>query len=873
MQYRSLSEGYLKSCGRQHTRRGVRTLLSCIPTIWRVCANPAELYTNYLAGITGYQAAVTPSSSSGANPAELYTNYLAGITGYQAAVTPSSSSGATKNETVRRKAQPLVASRVKRVADDEKQVPKVVCCTCRPMSSMSWETVRRKAQPLVASRVKRVADDEKQVPKVVCCNCQEVGNHYSRDCTKARVDRCRVCRGEGLPQEEEVNETGVPRYQGRGLISCTTDAYKKWATTTSGERVKAYLDTRAERSLGCGRYSARAQGEVELRLTIDGVNLKVLALVTSCELAGADVFLGQTMWASQGVALVVRAGKAVLYKAETIEEVFANLTLAEEGGPFRCITHLNGRYGWRYPSLSKVARRRPWRFEQTTVWRANCYFSKGGPSRRTAQSCWFLKEAWWARISMKELLVFEGGVVGPDINEILACNVGSNVIRLKEGRVLLRCSRNQFGDLAKVSSVLDSCLVIRLKEGRVLLRCSRNQFGDLAKVSSVLDSCLDSEQVEMEGVGEADKQALIGMPRANSSSFSKGDLDLGLTHLGEIKITLETNKPVNYRPYRLAASEREVVRGKIERLLASGVIRESISEGYHQVPMHPESVHKTAFITPDGHYVYRTVPFGLANASAVFQRVVNKMLGGLHLAKVLAYMDDLLIRSETVAGGLALLDEVLALVQQAGLKLNLTKCSFLKRRLEYLGNEITAGGIQPGARKIEAVLKFDTPTNVHGVRQFVGLASYLRRYVENFAGLARPLSKLTKKKVSWHWGPEEDQAFETLKASLLSRPVFVIYSEKAETELHTDASKLGVAGILFQKQANGDWQPVMYFSRTTNIHEQVYHSYELETLAVVEFIRRFRVYLVGVHFKVVTDCSAVRATMAQKDLVPRVARW
>ncbi|KAK9728670.1 Zinc knuckle [Popillia japonica] len=131
-----------------------------------------------------------------ATPAELYTNYLAGITGYQAAVTPSSSSGATKNEAVRRKAQPLVASRVKRVADDEKQ---------------------------------------------------EVGNHYSRDCTKARVDRCRVCRGEGhLARDCPKRRESSKRVS---LISCTTDAYKKWATTTRGERVKAYLDTGAERSL------------------------------------------------------------------------------------------------------------------------------------------------------------------------------------------------------------------------------------------------------------------------------------------------------------------------------------------------------------------------------------------------------------------------------------------------------------------------------------------------------------------------------------------------------------------------------------------------------------------------------------------------
>lgn len=115
--------------------------------------------------------------------------------------------------------------------------------------------------------------------------------------------------------------------------------------------------------------------------------------------------------------------------------------------------------------------------------------------------------------------------------------------------------------------------------------------------------------------------------------------------------------------------------------------------------------------------------------------------------------------------------------------------------------------------------------------------------------------------------------FEALKASLTDRPVLALYNGEATTELHTDASSLGVAGILMQKQANGHFQPVSYYSRATTQAEQSWHSYELETLAVVEAVKRFRVYLVGVHFKVVTDCTAVRATLLKKDLLPRVARW
>lgn len=201
------------------------------------------------------------------------------------------------------------------------------------------------------------------------------------------------------------------------------------------------------------------------------------------------------------------------------------------------------------------------------------------------------------------------------------------------------------------------------------------------------------------------------------------------------------------------------------------------------------------------------------------------------------------------------------------------KCSFLQENISYLGHEISAQGIQPGESKLAAVAKFPIPQNVHEVRQFIGLCSYFRKFIFNFALMARPLTELTRKTAVWRWGHEQLLSFEELKKQLCQKPVLALYDRSLPTEIHTDACKLGMAGILLQKQTDGTLKPVMYFSRVTSREESVYHSYELETLAVVESLRRFRVYIVGMHVKVVTDCTAVRATLTKRDLIPRIARW
>lgn len=144
--------------------------------------------------------------------------------------------------------------------------------------------------------------------------------------------------------------------------------------------------------------------------------------------------------------------------------------------------------------------------------------------------------------------------------------------------------------------------------------------------------------------------------------------------------------------------------------------------------------------------------------------------------------------------------------------------------------------------------------------------------MKGYAMLAHDLYKLLKKNEPWVWSQVQQQAFEDLKHILTSRPVLALYDAKSETEVHTDASSKGIAGILLQRH-NGDLKPVAFFSRKTSKEESVYHSYELEALAVVESLKRFRIYIAGIDFKVVTDCAAVRQTFEKRDLLPRIARW
>lgn len=413
--------------------------------------------------------------------------------------------------------------------------------------------------------------------------------------------------------------------------------------------------------------------------------------------------------------------------------------------------------------------------------------------------------------------------------------------------------------------------------------------------------------------------------------FSFSLKDLGFTTAGEVVIELKDTEPVVYRPYRMSYGERALVRDMVQEMLEAGILRESsspyaspivlvkkktgekrlcvdyralnkrtkrdhyplpriedqldqlsgnnlfisldLASGYYQIPIEKSSQEKTAFVTPDGQFEFTRMPFGLVNAPSVFQRTMNKILSEAKIKYALVYMDDILIPAQTFEQGMSRLNEVLALLQKGGLTLKLSKCSFFMDNIDFLGFQINADGIKPGERKTEAVSKFPCPTNQHELRQFLGLAGFFRRFIQGFAVLVKPLTDLLRKNSVWNWSTEHITAFEAVKTALVQRPLLALYDPQKETQVHTDASKHGIGGILLQKGNDNLFRPVSYFSRKTTLDEQKFHSFELETLAVVSSLNRFRIYLISIPFKILTDCNALRTTLTKRDLIPRIARW
>ncbi|KAJ0175949.1 hypothetical protein K1T71_008123 [Dendrolimus kikuchii] len=401
---------------------------------------------------------------------------------------------------------------------------------------------------------------------------------------------------------------------------------------------------------------------------------------------------------------------------------------------------------------------------------------------------------------------------------------------------------------------------------------------------------------------------------------------------GKMHINLTSDVPVSYHPYRLAYQEKLKVREICRDLLDKKIIRESDSEyaspvilvkkkdgsdrmcvdfralnritvrdryplpliddhidrlggskfftsldmasGFHQIPIDEDSIHKTGFVTTEAHYEYLKMPYGLCNSPTVYQRIINNTLRKfIEAGNVLVYIDDVLILSSTVDDGITLLHNVLRTLTKAGFSVNVRKCFFLTTEIEYLGRVISHGQVRPSPHKIKALVNAPIPSNVKQVRQFLGLAGYFRRYIEGYATKTACISHLIKKDVKFQWGPDQDQVRQDLIKRLTSEPILAIFDPNLPTELHTDASSVGYGAVLMQVYADGGKRVIAYFSKVTQGAEAKYHSYELETLAVVKALQYFRHYLIGITFKIVTDCNALKATERKKDLLPRVARW
>ncbi|GFX01701.1 transposon Tf2-9 polyprotein [Trichonephila clavipes] len=266
------------------------------------------------------------------------------------------------------------------------------------------------------------------------------------------------------------------------------------------------------------------------------------------------------------------------------------------------------------------------------------------------------------------------------------------------------------------------------------------------------------------------------------------------------------------------------------------------------------------------------MPFGLCNAPATFERMMDNLLRHFKWTMCLCYLDDIIVFSETFEDHLIRLRLVLKCLQEAGLKLNSKKCLFAAQEVKILGHLVSSNGVRPDPDKIKAVRNFPTPKNIHDIRSFLGLCSYFRRFIKGFCYLAEPLQSLLKSGVEFHWGPEEVEAFNSLKKALTSDPVLGMYDERASTEIHTDASGYGIGAVLVQIQNNVE-KVIAYASRTLTKAEKNYSTTERECLAIVWATNKFRPYIFGKHFTVVTDHHSLCWLMNLKDPSGRLARW
>lgn len=298
-----------------------------------------------------------------------------------------------------------------------------------------------------------------------------------------------------------------------------------------------------------------------------------------------------------------------------------------------------------------------------------------------------------------------------------------------------------------------------------------------------------------------------------------------------------------------------------------------LKSGYWQIPLAEESKPLTAFTVPGrGLLQFTVMPFGLHSAAATFQRLMDGVLGPELEPNVFVYLDNVIIASKTFTDHINHLRNVFTRLRAARLKVNISKCKFCVPSLRYLGHIIDKNGIHTDPEKVRTIEEWPIPGNVRQVRQFLGLASWYRRFVDNFARLAGPLIRLTKKRVRWSWGPEQQNALETLKKALTSAPVLTCPDFSRPFILQTDASKYGLGAVLMQESAEGE-KVIAYASRRVNNAEQNYSATELECLAVVWGVRHFRGYLEGYKFIVMTDHQSLKWLQKIESPTGLLARW
>lgn len=399
--------------------------------------------------------------------------------------------------------------------------------------------------------------------------------------------------------------------------------------------------------------------------------------------------------------------------------------------------------------------------------------------------------------------------------------------------------------------------------------------------------------------------------------FAKSKFDVGSVRDHEASVKLTEHKYVYRRPYKCNIIDQKEIETQISNLLEAGLIEEStspfaapvtlaykkyvdgskkkdrlcidfsalnkivvpesqpfpliedlivkardckwfsvldINSAFWSIPLRKKDRYKTAFVTQTGHYNWKCLPFGLKTSPAIFQRILRNVLKRNDLDDFCVnYIDDILVFSKTFDEHLEHLKSLLEAISKEGFKLSLSKCNMAKNKVKYLGHIIENNATKPIYDNVKPVRDFPTPKNQKNVRQFLGKVNFYHSYIPNSAGVLAPLHNLLKKNVPFKWDDKCQKSFNKIKDCLCSEPCLVIFNPDKETIVQTDASLEGIGAILKQKQDDGLFKPVAYFSKKLNEPQKRKKAIFLECLAIKEALMYWSHRLRGIKFTVFSD--------------------
>ena len=515
--------------------------------------------------------------------------------------------------------------------------------------------------------------------------------------------------------------------------------------------------------------------------------------------------------------------------------------------------------------------------------------------------------------------------------QIFVQNKSSDVVLLKKNTKLAKVShltREKINSDSKIDSY-----VLNISESRDTIYNDfdyndQDDFNPFPIPSSV---DIKSEANISPELSDEQRKQVSDLLEEFSDVFTNSDKNLGCTSLFDHEIDTGNAEPVKSYPRRQSPARKQIIEDMVQKLLDANIIRKSQSEwsnpvvlvsypgdkhrlcidyrklnektrktvyplprideifdmlggsvylttldlksGYYQVPVKEQDQKKTAFITHSGLYEFKRLPFGVCNGPATFQRGMNQILFSSDHKAWEVLLDDIICFSKSFDEHMIHLRELLMRLRKANLKCSIPKCFFFYPELQYLGHVVSKDGLSPDPKKVEKLLQYPRPTTRKEVRQFLGLASYYRKFIPGFAKKSVYLTELTRENVKFEWSENAQIDFDFLRKVLSSEPVVLVHPNfDLEFKVQTDASNFAIGAILSQNDHAGRDHPIQYLSRKLRQNEIKWNTRDKEAIAIVWALDELRPYLIGKHFVLETDCKNLQWLM-KAEKPQRLVRW